>query len=192
MILLTGETFPTLYLAIFFELLWLDLIPVGTFIPPNAIFSLVASVLLMHFFQLEGTGELFLLVLLTLPGAYLMARLEGWERVRQNRNYNLILRQSRDKWGNFQPEKMIWRSLAGSLANKLAGASIGIYLLSLIFPLLNNLLVLDPKLDWHHLILASSISGLAALRVKKAYASLIMGMTLIVLFLIWQQWIGIG
>ncbi|MFW6005353.1 MAG: hypothetical protein ACOCPN_02640, partial [Desulfonatronovibrionaceae bacterium] len=32
--LVTGEMFPAMYVAVFFELLWIDIIPAGTFIPP--------------------------------------------------------------------------------------------------------------------------------------------------------------
>jgi len=188
LILLTGDVFPTIYIAVFFELLWLDLIPAGTFIPPNAVFCLVAATALTMFFQLEYPAQIFMMMLLTLPGAYLLARFEGWHRVRQNRNYNLILRQSRDKFSSFHPEKMILSSLGETFAINFLAACLGIYLLSLIYPLIDSLLhPLQDILTWPHLLMAAGISALAALRIRKAYTSLVTAMMLILVFLAWQQ-----
>ncbi len=193
LILLTGEIFPVLYVAIFFELLWIDLIPAGTFIPPNAVFCLVATTALIVYFQLESIEQIFFLMLLTIPGAYMLSLFESWHRVRQNKSYNLILRQSRDKFDSFQPEKMIFKSMAGSWGMNFLAACVGLYLLTLIFPLINILPQPDQDiLKWPHLLMIASISAIAALRIRKAYTSLILAMLIIAIFLAWKLWPGLS
>jgi len=177
--------------AIFFELLWIDLIPAGTFIPPNAVFCLVATTALIFYFQLESIEQIFFQMLLTIPGAYILALFEGWHRVRQNKSYNIVLHQSRDKFESFQPEKMIFKSMAGSLGINFLAACVGLYLLTLIHPLINILPQPDQDiLKWPHLLMIAGISAIAALRIKRAYTSLVLAMLIISLFLAWRLWLG--
>ncbi|WP_279614632.1 MULTISPECIES: PTS sugar transporter subunit IIC [Desulfonatronospira] len=186
--LITGEVFPVLLIAVFFELLWLDLIPAGTFIPPNAIFCVTSVTLLYGHFQLEHTGQIFLLMLLSIPGAYILSRIEGWYRIRQNKKYNLILRQSRDRFSSYNPGKMIMQSLVGSFGVGLVTACLGIYFLAIVYPHLKDLFQFQREMDWSLILLAASFSALAGLRVKKAYTSLVVGMVLISAALAWMQW----
>jgi len=186
--LITGEVFPVLIIAVFFELLWLDLIPAGTFIPPNAIFCVTSTTLLCGYFQLEHTGQIFLLMLLSIPGAYILSRIEGWYRIRQNKKYNLILRQSRDRFSSYSPGKMILQSLVGSFGVNLFSACLGIYFLAYVYPYLSSIFQFQRELDWSVVLIAASISALAGLRVKKAYLSLVVGMVLISAALAWMQW----
>ncbi|WP_291318646.1 PTS sugar transporter subunit IIC [Desulfonatronospira sp.] len=186
--LITGEVFTALLIAVFFELLWLDLIPAGTFIPPNSIFCVTSTVILCAHFQLEHTGMILLLMLLSIPGAYILSRIEGWYRIRQNKKYNLILRQSRDRFSIYSPGKMILQSLAGSFGVNLVSACLGIYLLAVVYPHLSGVFQFQRELDWSVILIAASFSALAGLRVKKANISLITGMILVSAALAWMQW----
>jgi len=186
--LITGEVFPVLIISLFFELLWLDLIPAGTFIPPNAIFCVTSTTLLCGHFQLEHTGQIFLLMLLSIPGAYILSRIEGWYRIRQNKKYNQILRQSRDRFSTYNPGKMILQSLGGSFGVNLVSACLGIYFLAFVYPHLSGIFEFQRELDWSVILIAASFSALAGLRVKKAYISLVTGMILVSAALAWMQW----
>ncbi|WP_291321372.1 hypothetical protein [Desulfonatronospira sp.] len=186
--LLTGEVFPVLFIALFFELLWLDLIPAGTFIPPNSVFCLTSAAVLTTHFQLQHTGHIFLLMLMSIPGAYILSRIEAWYRIRQNKMYNQILHQSRDRWKTYSPGKMVLQSLAGSLGIFMVSSCLGIYVLALALPPLISVLDFQREFAWPVLLMIASISALAGLRVKKAYISFIFGIILVSAALAWMQW----
>ncbi|MFP4237400.1 MAG: PTS sugar transporter subunit IIC [Desulfonatronovibrio sp.] len=187
--LLTGEVFPVMYIAAFFELLWIDIIPAGTFIPPNAIFCVVATVILVEIFALEPASQIFPVMVATIPLAFLSSWLEGTQRTAQNRNYNIILQQSRKTGDNYRPGAMIKASVLHLLLIYLVLGTTGIYTLVLLLNIIHVYLPVNNDLSWSHLLLTASLSALAALRIKKAYISLILGITAISAgFLLFSNW----
>ncbi|PKN31367.1 MAG: hypothetical protein CVU63_24290, partial [Deltaproteobacteria bacterium HGW-Deltaproteobacteria-20] len=59
--------------GIFFELLWLDLFPAGTYIPPQALLSLIATLTILACLPDADMRSTVLVVIATLPLAYLGA-----------------------------------------------------------------------------------------------------------------------
>nr|WP_279614509.1 PTS sugar transporter subunit IIC [Desulfonatronovibrio hydrogenovorans] len=185
-ILLTGQIFPTMYVAAFFELLWIDLIPAGTFIPPNAIFCVAATMVVVEIYSLSDTSQIFPIMVMTIPVAILFSILEGKQRKAQNKNYNIILQQSRKTAARYNPQSMINSSLIQLLLIYLTVGTAAIYGLVFIYEHLSPYLVHRDYLSWPLLLLMASISALAALRIRKAYFSLVLGLTLVSGYLAWQ------
>lgn len=89
----TGEWGMTMPLALFFELFWLDLMYVGTYIPPFSSMSLLMCVLLVDYFNITDVRQIPLPLLLSLPWALTGAAAERWMRQRQSMLYfNLVER----------------------------------------------------------------------------------------------------
>lgn len=176
-----------MYIAAFFELLWIDMIPAGTFIPPNAIFCVVATMVVVEIFRLEQASQIFPVMVASIPFAFLCSRLEGLQRTAQNRNYNLILQQSRKDAGHFKPGAMILGSLIQLLLIYLALGLGGIYCLVLMVSTVHLHLPVHDALSWTWLLIIASISALAALRIKKAYFSLIIGLIAVSGYFFWEM-----
>ena len=81
-------------IAIFFELCWLDILPVGTFIPPQLAASTFAALALTTHFSLVGADQIAPALILGLPLAWLGYHLEVRVRAFNNRSYNALL-----NWG---------------------------------------------------------------------------------------------
>ncbi|MFW5730348.1 MAG: PTS sugar transporter subunit IIC [Desulfonatronovibrionaceae bacterium] len=184
--LVTGEMFPAMYVAVFFELLWIDIIPAGTFIPPNAVFCVVATMCLVEIFGLHSPAHIFPAMVLAVPAAFVCSWLEGVQRTSQNKNYNIILQQSRKNHLRYHPEVMIRTSLSRLFLIYAAVGVMGIYILTLVFGLALDHLEFKNFLPWEVLLLVASVSALAGLRIKKAYVSLVLGMVCIAGVLTWK------
>jgi PTS system mannose-specific IIC component len=79
--LVTGEL-TAVYAAIFFELAWLDLFYVGTYVPPNAMLGYLVYLPLTLCFNLQIPQHSLLLLILCLPLPALGAKVEIWQRTR--------------------------------------------------------------------------------------------------------------
>ena len=87
----TGEWDMTIKLALFFELFWLDLMYVGTYIPPFSAMSLLMCLLLVDSFGITDVRQLPLPLLLSLPWALTGAAVERWMRQRQSMLYFILV-----------------------------------------------------------------------------------------------------
>lgn len=176
--LLTWQAQPALSIGIFFELLWLDLFPVGTFIPPQAILSLLATLTLLSCFPDPDLRIVALVLLSTTPLGYLGAWLEQRYRQRQNLSYNaLIIWTKNQKNSLYNPQ------------NLTRIAVVEIFLLNLVIffllllPLLwvLNLLIpwiaQGPQPTWPLLWAIACLGALLSLKIRKAY--ILAGLTLI-------------
>lgn len=185
--ILTGEVFPVMYIAVFFELLWIDFIPAGTFIPPNAIFCVLATAVIVEIFSLEFASQIFPVMMATIPIAFLCSWLEGMQRTAQNKNYNVILQQSRKNPAQYKAGDIIMTSVIQLLLIYLVVGVAGIYGLALLLEKTYAYLPVRDYLPWPHLLMIASVSALAALRIKKAYASLVLGIATISAYLVWEM-----
>ena len=173
-LLWAGLTFslqPAMSAGIFFELLWLDLFPAGTYIPPHALISLTATLTLLACLPDADMRLTALVVVATLPLAYLGAWVEQLHRKRQNACYNQLLIWNRS--GNarvFAPERLTVRALVEIFALNFA------VLFFCLIPLLLGARLLQPLLaggvqpTWPMLWIGASAGAILALRVPRAYA----------------------
>lgn len=182
--LVTGSWSTGLGVAFFFELLWLDCIPVGTFIPPASLFSTIASLALIEVLGLQHPSEIFMVLVATIPFASCMSWLEARQRLWQNREFNLLVVATRR--GNaklFTPEKFIRKGMVHALLIQTV-VCLGIVLVlnSVLGWLLEHMRII-PWVSWPLLWLAASLGGVMAMRFRNAHLYMLGGVGLVELFL---------
>lgn len=186
----TGEYTISLNISIFFELFWLDLIPVGTFIPPHLTAVTFAALSLTTFFGLTNPSEVLAVILASMPLAWLGSRMETWLRDQERSGYNKLLHWVRHPDRDRGPGVLIMRSLARTFVFSWVGFFVAVVALKFLFETLftyypGALAVLDVK--WPQLWGAATLGGLMALRLKRAYAVLATGVALFVLFTLFTR-----
>jgi PTS system mannose-specific IIC component len=174
---MTGQWDTALPVAIFFELFFLDLFPIGTYIPPHGPFALLTTLILVNVFELVQPPLIFLAMLLCMPSAFLGSRLEHLQRQRQNTVYTLMLQSTRA--GHKQPvfpEKLAKASL---LQSSLFGLVAFTVVTALLLPLADWLLqmvrgrVLMLPVTWPTVWMLGTIGALLSLRSRRVYAVLL-------------------
>ncbi|NDV19196.1 hypothetical protein GO013_07155 [Pseudodesulfovibrio sp. JC047] len=186
----SGDLTTSLYIAIFFELLWLDLLPVGTFIPPHLTAASFAALSLTTYFGLEHPARIMGVLFASMPLAWLGTKVEMIIRDQEQVSYNQLLNWTRNPEKSNVPGTLIMKSMVRSFLYSglsfLAAILLIKYCLQFIFSVYPGFLS-SIDVTWTHLWVAASLGGLMALRVKRAYAILMVGMCLFVLFLVWSS-----
>ncbi len=177
--LFTGHWEISLGVGVFFELLWLDLIPAGTFIPPNTCLATFVALALCNDAGALRPAAAVIPMLLSIPAALLGGRVEQMQRRWQDAGYNEMVhwaRQPQEHAGALTLEKIVLLSLVQQmLANWLLFCA----LLVVLAPLNRFLLhAYDPAsaglpLAWGHVWLLAAMGGLIALRLRNAYGLLV-------------------
>jgi PTS system mannose-specific IIC component len=182
--LVSGDIETALGISVFFELLWLDFFPAGTYIPPNRALATCLCLALSHMLGLTLPGHVLLLLLLALPAALIGAKLEAWQRVWQNTSYNMSLYWVKNDVQSFGPGALIRRGLL-QLFLLQTGAFFLIGLACLL--IVQEVMVYWPLtltgLHWGHLWAAALIGGILSLRIKAAYGVFLIGMAVALLVL---------
>ncbi len=162
-------------LAVFFELLWLDLFPAGTYIPPHLPAATCAAFGIVAAFDLSSPEAVAPVLLLCMPLGPLGAKLESRLRALNDRHFDSLARASNSISARFVPVRVLWRSLAVTLSIMLAAFCVALGILFAVIPdvlLLWNGLSLGRGIGWPLLWLAGSVGGILALRWKRAYGLL--------------------
>jgi len=186
----SGDYTTSLYIAIFFELLWLDLIPVGTFIPPHLTAATFSALALTTYFGLEHPARIMGVLFASMPLAWLGTRVEMMIRDQEQGSYNRLLNWARNPESPNLPGTLIMKSMTRTFI--MSGLSFFIAILiikqcmQLLFSVYPGFLT-SINITWAHLWIAATLGGLMALRVKRAYAVLTTGISLFVLFLVWSR-----
>ncbi len=183
----TGDYTTSLYIAIFFELFWLDLIPVGTFIPPHLTAATFSALALTTYFGLEHPAQIMGIIFASMPLAWLGTRVEGLLREQERGSYNKLLNWARNPETSDGPSVLVRRSLIRTFVASGVTFYIAILILKFCFQGLFSLypgLLSAIDITWAHLWIAATLGGLMALRVKRAYAVLGVGIALYAFFLL--------
>mgnify|MGYP001394872825 CR=1 FL=1 len=173
-----GDLGATLKLCLFYELFWLDGIPAGTHIPPNAVASTLAGLSLMHVFHLTSPAEALFVAATTAILARLFAALEGAQRVMENILLSRYKAASERSLASFSPGRLIRRAcldmavLNGAAFSVALAGLIAIYygLLPAVWPYLSS-----SRATWSHLWILGSLGGVLSLRYRPAYVTLALG-----------------
>ncbi len=176
--LVFGNLNSCLYIAIFYELLWLDFIPVGTFIPPHMTAAAFTGLALATYFGLDSPPLVFLALVFGLPMAWLGAKLDRNLRDRLNRSYSRVLHWVRRPAGDDVPGKLILRTLLGKLLVSWLFFLVGAGVLAVLLQFTLNqysLFLLDLDLSWSQFLIAASLGGLLSLRLRSLYLSVGVG-----------------
>ena len=177
----------SLSVALFYELCWLDVIPAGTFIPPQLAASTLACLTMGTRFGITEPPMVLLPIVASMPLAWLGIRMEAGLRTFNNRAYNTLLSWGRSDDTTDIPLVLIGKSLMFQLLASWAFFFVSMLALEavmgLVLPLARPLAAwLD--VGWPHLWLAASFGGLMALRLRGAYlvlAASAAGITVIML-----------
>lgn len=178
---LTMNLQPALNLGIFFELLWLDLFPAGTFIPPHALFSLTATLTLLACLPEADMRLVTFVIVCVLPLAHLGAWAEQRYRQRQNLSYNALLVWNRKSAAPYIPQRLIHRAvLEGTLLYMLLFAVCTAPLL-VVIKTVRPWIEGGPQPAWPALWLCACVGAVLALRLRKAHALALVALVLGVL-----------
>lgn len=161
-------------IALIFELLWLDLIPAGTFIPPNAAAATLGSLMVASVFDFSQPSELVFPILFCLPLAWIGSRVEQVLRGYQNRAYNRLQHWLRPgKQQLYAPEQLIHSAFVQAFAVQCVFFLFAGSLLvgGIEFLLRQGFLMPPPVMfSWGLLWVSASVGGVLALRLPRAYA----------------------
>lgn len=181
----TGDYSTSFSIAIFFELFWLDLIPVGTFISPHLTAATFAALSITTILGLETPSRIMWIIFAAMPLAWLGTRMESLLREQEKVSYNKLLNWVRNPYKGNEPGVLIVRSLVRTFTFSFVGFYIA--LIGLFF-IIKTMFATYPGIvgaidvQWPHLWIAASIGGVVSLRLKRAYAILIGGVVLYALF----------
>ena len=168
-----------LNLCIFYELFWLDGIPAGTHIPPNAAAAALAGLSLMHVFSLTTPAEALCVAAATSILARLFSGLEGAQRVVENIVFSRYAAARQRQRAPFEPGRLVRRALVNTVviqglvfAVALAGL-IALFAVALpkVWPYLAS-----SRASWGQLWILGSLGAVLSLRYRPAYAALAGGM----------------
>ena len=104
--------------ALFFELFWIDLIPAGTFIPPNALLTTLCALTTCSVLGLDTARDAAPVLAVCLPLGWLGGWIESLQRTWNNRAYNALLLSS-SQGRDFSPQKLIVQGLSQKFATGL-------------------------------------------------------------------------
>ena len=183
----TGEYTISFNIAIFYELFWLDLIPVGTFIPPHLTAVTFSALSLTTFFGLSNPARIMGVILACMPLAWFGSKVEMWIRDQERAGYNKLLHWVRQSGTSSGPGMLVLRSLVRTFVVSwvafFGAVLVLMYLFDTLFTLYPGMLS-SVDVKWAHLWGAATLGGLMALRLQRAYAVLATGVVLFVLFVL--------
>ncbi len=162
-------------MAIFFELYWLDILPMGIAIPPLSSLAFLLSVGVAVCFNISTPDYLVLPMVLAMAFAYLGSLVEYRSRVRFNARMEELEHWSAE--GNPTHDitaKIAVKALMANFVSKFALFCISFAIITVILKILQNVYGTLPRLEglnWHVLLIIAAIGGLLALRVKHAFLS---------------------
>ena len=181
--LFTGDWATSLGICLFFELLWLDIFPAGTIIPPHSLAPALACLCLAHRLDASNPALAAVVILATLPLGRLFAQLERYHRQAQDDSFERLLKWAKEPTGHAGPMALTVRSMLCMVP--LNAALFAVVLCVLLVVLGIALPVLTPalmKIDlaWPHLWVVGSIGAVLSLRHRPAYLVLAGGVLLAV------------
>lgn len=169
--LILDPDLPFIGIAIFFELLWLDLIPAGTYLPPQSQLAAFVCAEAAALLQVHDPERVLPLLLLALPVAWLGSRVESAHRARQNAVHDSLVNGPvpTENDGGADPQGFVLRSLG--LYAVIQGCVCLIVSLC-IYSLGAVVLIYWPAQcgpGWPEIWGGALLGGLLALRLKRAY-----------------------
>ena len=182
----TGDYRTSLAIAVFFELFWLDLIPVGTFIPPHLTGATFCALAMSKYFGFTSAPRIMILLFAAMPMAWLGARLDGYLREGNRKGYNDLLIWARRGDMSRRPSRLIARSVATAFVAHWVMSFVALVLMSWVLELLYRMTpgVFALRVTWWHLWFAATLGGVMSLRVRRAYLFLGAGIAFLLLFTI--------
>jgi mannose PTS system EIIC component len=176
-----GDMGTSLSVALFFELFWLDLIPAGTYIPPNPVASTLAALSVMHSLNLSSPSQALFAVALSVPLARLFSKVEDFQREYEDKIFDKF-QGARGKSGAvFAPGALVLRSIVDmAVINGIVFCLVLTALTALAAFLAPRLLPLAAgyPVSWAQIWILGSLGAVFSLRYRPAYAALLVSVAL--------------
>ncbi|MGM0758536.1 MAG: PTS sugar transporter subunit IIC [Thermodesulfobacteriota bacterium] len=180
--LLTGQWTQCVGVGIFFELLWLDLFPAGTYLPPQRILSTLLVCCVLSVLSLTWPSLVVIPILCALPAASLGTFLEKRLRLVQSENHTRLVDWAGQSSSVSFPAFMIWTSLGKKIVVE-SGLFLVLAVLVTSFTAAfqSVLSTAQPPWDvrWPHLWTVALLGAILSVRIRKAYhillASVVLG-----------------
>lgn len=172
---ITGDWSIALPVGVFLELFWLDLFPAGTYIPPNAILTLLLTCTVAAQQNLHTPAAIAFPLLLSLPAAFLGSHVEQLLRKRHDSSYNNALHWGRQPNREDTPlKRIVLRSLAVQFCAQFALFIALLLVLDITMALAGSFIAAtmhDSRIGWSHLWFLAGVGGVLALRIRAAYVA---------------------
>ncbi len=169
---MTGEFEASLAVALFFELAWLDIIPVGTFIPPHLTLATIAALSLGFIQGVTTPGEWLVIMIAAIPMAWVGSECENILRSQNSGAYKACQDWLASPFASSFPKKIIYLGLCRAFLFDFVCFLLCILLLHLLVSLLfsvSQVWLIQSSISWLCLWLIASLGGLLSLRVVPAY-----------------------
>lgn len=181
--LFTGDWATSLGVTLFFELLWLDIFPAGTIIPPHSLAPALASLAVMWLFGIASPALAAVIMLAALPLGRLFTFLERYHRQYENHAFDRLLLWAKRPEHTPGPGVLTRRAIMVMLPLNFVAFTMALAgllaIMHLVLPRLAPLLGSIP-LKWPHLWVVASVGAVLSLRHRPAYAILLGGVALAV------------
>ncbi len=171
-------------LGIILELFWLDVLRLGAVIPPSGTLSFLLLYPLTLLFSWQAPSQLAVPLLICLPFAYTITWVELWQRKRTNVYINDLEAWVENPQNGISPQDIVYKTMARFILWECLLYITLFTSLWGIFTLLNkaHALPLIAHMNWPILYSMGLMGAVLALRTKRAYAILAIG--IIIAFLL--------
>lgn len=182
--LLSGNWTVNLGVSVFYELMWLDYFPAGTYVPPHRLISTFLALVIVQVLSLTTPWQILPVLVVSLPFSWIGSFLEHKERLWQNNKYKTMLGRKE----NVQTEFVTSRDIQISLLQKIF-INCGFFIISflIVYFFLQYLFLFWPNnlniLNWYHLWSISLVGAILSLRIPIAFEILAGGAFLIFIVL---------
>lgn len=182
---LTGDWLLALPLGITLELLWLDVVPLGSVVPPQGVLSFLLMFPLARLYGWSAPGALLLPLLLAVLAAYGAAFAERSQRVLLNRLMPAVENFCRTGKG-CPPGGALLAGISLRACWQFALYLACFILLAIIFDGLDSQRrgPILRTINWPMMYVAAMLGAILSLRVRRAYAILLAGLCLAALALL--------
>ncbi len=179
----TGDWQLALPLGIIIELCWLDVIELGSVVPPYAGLTFLLAFPLCRHFGLMSPGQAILPLLLSLLAACAAAWCERQQRIALNPMIDAVSHASQR--GGMSPERAV---LIAGLRRVLVqfilyAVSFGVISIVLFLFQENGNMASLAGITWHELYGVALLGALLSLRTRQAYCVLVGGVTILMVFI---------
>lgn len=174
--------------GIFFELLWMDSFPAGTYIPPQRQFPLFLTLAISSNISITNPNIFYILLLITIPFAHIGKWLERFHRIAQNKDYDKITKKITTLPSYHLGPRLI-KSLMQLMLINITVFFISCHVVTKAITILHNYIPLSTstKINWPLIWTVSFIGGILSLRIKKSYLTFIVSYVAAAIMLVFFQ-----
>ena len=185
----TGEYALALPLALFFELFWIDLIPIGSYLPPMPAFSYLVLLCLASSHDWTTPETIAFPIAITLPLAYIIPSMECRQRHYQRIAYSKLVAEARKSrpLGSLPGRLLLVSGLQQLALGTLLFLSTAFILQYAFSWKIMQSVIIPLDVTWTELYVIALIGALLSLRIRRAYAVFavsMIGVTSLRLFLV--------